>query len=49
LVASIAELEVWGCGCELIDQLINHAAKSSVFVSLEVGLEIIFCEAFVNL
>lgn len=49
LIASILQLKFWGGGCELVDELVDSIAQSSIFVSLKVGIEIIFGETLVNL
>ena len=49
LITSLAKLEV---GCrrrKLVDQLIDHVAKTRILVSLEVCLQVIFRKALVDL
>jgi hypothetical protein len=49
LVTGISKLEIWCCRRELVDELVDCICEASIFVALEVGLEIVFGETFVNL
>jgi hypothetical protein len=49
LIARVAELEIRRRGCKLVDEAVDHIAQSSVFISLQVGLQVVFREAFVDL
>jgi hypothetical protein len=49
LIARVAELEIRRRGRKLVDEAVDHIAQSSVFISLQVGLQVVFREAFVDL
>jgi hypothetical protein len=49
LIACVAELEIRCRGSNFVDKAIDYIAQSSVFISLQVCLQVVFHEAFVNL
>ena len=49
LIACVPKLEISSRRCELINKLVDCAAKPRMFVSLEVCLQIILSETFVDL
>lgn len=49
LIACVAELEIRRSRRELVDEPVDHVAEPSIFISLQVGLQVVFREAFVDL
>jgi len=49
LVTSIPELEVWCGRGELVDELVDCVCEPRVFITLEIGFEIVFRETFIDL
>ena len=49
VIAGFPELEVWCRRREFVDELVHRIAQSRVFVALQVGFEVFFCEALVDL